>query len=142
MEHLSEFIVNNPFLWGALAVVLVMLIKSEYEHQTSRANQLGPVNATRLMNNHDDALVLDVRESSDYSKGHIKNAKHMPLTSFKEHVDDIAKHKEAPVLAYCNSGSSSARACRMLQKAGFSNVHNITGGINSWTEAKLPITTK
>ena len=106
MEHLLEFIVNNPFLWGALAVVLVMLIKSEYDHQTNRANQLNPVNATRLMNNHEDAVVLDVRESSDFSKGHIKNAKNVPLSKLKERIDEISKNKETPVLAYCNSGTS------------------------------------
>ena len=142
MEHLLEFIVNNPFLWGALAVVLVMLIKSEYEHQTNRANQLSPVNATRLMNNHDNALVLDVREASDFGKGHIKNSKNIPLSSFKAHLDEISKQKDVPVLAYCASGNASGKACRLLQQAGFSNVHNITGGLNSWVEAKLPITSK
>ena len=142
MEHLLEFIVNNPFLWGALAVVLVMLIKSEYDHQTNRANQLNPVNATRLMNNHEDAVVLDVRESSDFSKGHIKNAKNVPLSKLKERIDEISKNKETPVLAYCNSGNISNRACRLLQQAGFSSVHNITGGLNGWVDAKLPTTSK
>ena len=142
MEHLLEFIVNNPFLWGALAVVLVMLIKSEYDHQTNRANQLNPVNATRLMNNHEDAVVLDVRETSDFSKGHIKNAKNVPLSALKERVNEISKNKDTPVLAYCSSGNVSNRACRLLQQAGFNNVHNITGGLNGWVDAKLPVTSK
>lgn len=141
MEHLSEFISNHIFLWGALAAVLVLLIKSEYEHQTGKANQLNPVNAIRIMNN-EDALVLDVRESSEFGKGHIKSAKNIPFSTLKDKLKDIMKYKDAAVLAYCNSGSVSNKACRVLQKEGFTNVHNIAGGINSWLDAKLPVTKK
>ena len=141
MEHLSEFISNHIFLWGALAAVLVLLIKSEYEHQSGRATQLNPVNAIRVMNN-EDALVLDVRESSEFGKGHIKGAKNIPFSSLKDKLMDIKKYKDAAVLAYCNSGAVSNKACKVLQKEGFTNVHNIAGGINSWLDAKLPITKK
>lgn len=141
MEHLSEFVSNHIFLWGGLAAVLVLLIKAEFEHQTSKANQLAPINAIRLMNN-EDALVLDVREPAEFSKGHIKNAKNMPFSSLKDKLKDIAKYKEAAVLAYCNTGAVSNKACKVLQQDGFSNVHNIAGGINSWLDAKLPVTKK
>ena len=92
MEHLSEFIGNHIFLWGALAAVLVLLIKTELEHQSGKANQLNPMNAIRVMNN-DDALVLDVRETADFGKGHIKNAKNMPLSSLKDKLKGITKYK-------------------------------------------------
>ena len=142
MEHLPEFIMNHPLLWGGLAVVLVLLIRSEYEHQTSKASQLDPMNAIRLMNNNDDALVIDVRETADYKKGHIKNAKNIPLTTLKDKLDDFSKYKDQAVLAYCSSGAVSNKACSLLQKAGFSNVHNISGGLNGWLDAKLPTTKK
>jgi rhodanese-related sulfurtransferase len=141
MEHLSEFIGNHIFLWGALVAVLILLIKAEIEHQGGKANQLNPMNATRMMNN-EDALVLDVRETADFSKGHIKNAKNIPFSSFKDKVKDIAKYKNKAVLTYCATGAVSNRACKLLQKEGFTNVHNVAGGMNSWLEAKLPTTKK
>lgn len=141
MEHLSEFIGNHIFLWGGLVAVLILLIKSEFEHQSGKANQLNPVNAIRVMNN-EDALVLDVREAADFGKGHIKNAKNVPFSSFKNKLKDITKHKNASVLAYCNTGAISGKACRVLRQEGFTNVHNIAGGINSWQDAKLPVTKK
>ncbi len=141
MEHLSEFIGNHIFLWGALVAVLILLVKSEIEHQSGRSNQLNPMNAIRMMNN-EDALVLDVRETADFGKGHIKNAKNMPFSSLKDKLKDITKYKNGAVLAYCNTGAVSNKACNVLQKEGFTNVHNITGGINSWLEAKLPTTKK
>ncbi|MDH5611330.1 MAG: rhodanese-like domain-containing protein [Gammaproteobacteria bacterium] len=120
----------------------MMLIKTEYETRTSQSVQIIPMNAIRLINNNDDALIIDVRESSEFAKGHIKGAINLPLSSFKDKLSSISKSKDTAVLTYCNSGATSGKACRLLTQAGFSNVHNIAGGINNWLEAKLPITTK
>jgi len=142
MQQMFEFVGNHPYLWMGLAVVLVLLIKAELESRLGKSIHLTATNAIRLINNNDDALILDVRESSDFSKGHIKGAKNLPLSAFKDRLDGLKQDKNAVVLAYCNSGASSTRACRLLTQAGFANVHNIAGGINGWLEAKLPVTTK
>jgi len=137
MEQLIEFAGNHLFLVGAFVVVLTLVIKAEYEHQSGRANQIDPTAAIRLMNN-DDAVVLDVREAADFNNGHIKNAKNIPLSSLKSQLDSLVKDKNKPVLAYCRSGNVSGKASRILKSSGFSNVHNLAGGILSWQEANLP----
>ena len=141
MEQLIEFAGNHLFLVGAFVVVLALVIKAEYEHQSGRANQLDPTAAIRLMNN-DEAVVLDVREAADFNKGHIKNAKNIPFTSLKGQLENLQKDREKPVLAYCRSGNVSGKACRILKGSGFSNVHNLAGGILSWQDANLPLTKK
>lgn len=141
MEHLPEFISNHIFLCGGLVVVLVMLIKAELDHQTSKAFQLNPVAAIRMMNDA-ETLLLDVRESTEYGNGHIKNAINVPMSSLKEKLQDIMRYKDKPVLAYCSSGVVSGRACKTLKQAGFVNIHNLEGGMSSWQEAKLPVTKK
>jgi len=141
MEQLIEFAGNHLFLMGAFVVVLALVIKAEYEHQLGRANQMDPTAAIRLMNN-DEAVVLDVREAADFSNGHIKNAKNIPFTSLKGQLDNLVKDREKPVLAYCRSGNVSGKACRILKSSGFSNVHNLAGGILSWQDANLPLTKK
>ena len=83
MEQLSEFILNNLLLFAALAVVMVMLIKAELDHQANRGSFLSPSMAIRLMNNHSDALILDIRTVADYKNGHIKGAKNIPLFPLK-----------------------------------------------------------
>ena len=142
MQQLFEFVGNHPYLWMALAAVLVMLIKSEYEYRANQSVHVIPMNAIRLINNNDDALVIDVRESGDFGKGHIKGATNLPLSAIKDKLESISKDKDSVILAYCNSGATSNKACRLLTQAGFTNVHNIAGGINAWLEAKLPTTTK
>ncbi|MGB5277431.1 MAG: rhodanese-like domain-containing protein [Gammaproteobacteria bacterium] len=141
MEQIIEFASNHLLLVGAFVVVLALVIKAEFEHQSGRANQMDPTAAIRLMNN-DDAVVLDVRESADFNNGHIKNAKNVPMSSLKGQIDSLTKHKDKPVLAYCRSGNLSGKACRMLKHSGFSNVHNLAGGILSWQDANLPLTKK
>lgn len=141
MGHLPEFITNHIFLCGSFVVVLFMVIKAEMDHQTGKAFRLNPVNAIRMMNDN-DALLLDVREPVDYGKAHISNATNMPLSTFKERLKDITQYKDKPVLTYCSSGSVSAQACKALKQAGFTNVHNVNGGLSGWQEAKLPVTGK
>ena len=141
MEQLIEFAGNHLFLVGAFVVVLTLVIKAEYEHQTGRANQMEPTAAIRLMNN-DEAVVLDVREAADFNNGHIKKAKNIPMTSFKGQLDSLLKDKDKPILTYCRSGNVSGKACRILKSSGFSNVHNLAGGIVSWQDANLPLTKK
>jgi rhodanese-related sulfurtransferase len=141
MEHLPEFISNNIFLCGGFVVVLLMVIKTEMDHQTSRAFKLNPVNAIRMMNDG-DTLLLDVRETADYGKSHIKDAKNVPSSSLKDKLKDILQYKDKAVLAYCASGATSAQACKTLKNAGFTNVHSIDGGLSGWLDAKLPVTEK
>lgn len=142
MEQLSEFILNNLLLFGALFAVMVMLIKSELDHQANKGSQLSPSSAIRLMNNHSDALVLDVRTAADYKNGHIKGAKNIPLSDLAGSIESLEKEKDKPVLIYCNSGNSVMRAIRMLKKAGFEKVNNLEGGIAAWKEANMPLTKK
>ncbi|HHO60029.1 MAG TPA: rhodanese-like domain-containing protein [Thiotrichales bacterium] len=142
MDQITEFVSNNLFLFVALFAVLVMLIKAEYEHQTSKAVQLSPSQATRLMNNHEDALVLDIRSKDEYAKGHIRQARNIPLAELKEQLDKLADYRDKPVIIYCNSGNTSSKAGRLLQSAGFTTIHNLAGGVAGWKEANLPLTKK
>jgi len=142
MEQLSEFVLNNLLLFAALVVVLVMLIKAELEHQANKGSYLSPSKATRLMNNHSDALILDIRASADFKKGHIKGAKNIPLSDFASSVEKLTADKDKPVLVYCNSGNTVTRAIKMLKKAGFQQVNNLEGGIAAWKEANMPLSKK
>ncbi len=142
MEQLSEFILNNLLLFAALFVVMVMLIRSELDHQANKDLQLSPAKAIRLMNNHSNILVLDVRTPADYKKGHIKGAKNVPLSDLATSVDKLADDKSRPILVYCNSGTTVVRAIKLLKKAGFENVNNLEGGIAAWKEANMPLSKK
>ena len=142
MEQISEFITNNLLLFAALFGVMVMLIKAELDHQANKGLYLSPANAIRLMNNNSDTLIIDTRTTAEFSSGHIKGAKNMPLSDFAKNVDGLAAHKSNPVLVYCNSGNTVIRAIKLLQKAGFAKISNLEGGIGAWKEASMPLVKK
>lgn len=142
MEQLSEFVLNNLLLFAALVVVMVMLIKAELEHQANKGSYLSPSMATRLMNNDNDTLVIDVRTPADFKNGHIKGAKNIPLSDFAASVEKLAADKDKTVLVYCNSGNTVTRAIKLLKKAGFEKVNNLDGGIAAWKEANMPLSKK
>lgn len=142
MEQLSEFVLNNILLFAALLGVLIMLIKAELDHQATKGMLLSPAMAIRLMNNHDDALVIDIRTAADFKNGHIKGAKSAPLSEFASKIDNFSSYKDKPVLIYCNSGNTATRAIKLLKNAGFEQVNNLQGGIIAWKDANMPLTKK
>jgi rhodanese-related sulfurtransferase len=105
------------------------------------AAELSPAAATLLMN-REDAVVLDVRESTEWAGGHIANARHIALGQFDKHLVEIDKYKQTPVIVCCASGGRGQSARDKLVKAGFEKVFNLAGGIGAWTEAGLPLTRK
>ena len=139
MEQLTAFVADNLLLFGALVVVLVLLIRAELDHQLNKGLLLSPSAAVRMLNNSGDALVIDTRSSAEFKKGHIKGARNLPLADFANKLGDIDGHKSSPVLVYCNSGVTASKAIRALKKAGFQQVNNLEGGILAWQEANLPL---
>lgn len=141
MPQYIEFASNHPYLFMALIVVLALIIKTEIESRLSGVAQTSALEAVRLMD-EDGMLILDVREASEYSAGHLRQALHIPLSSLKSRLNELEKYKNKTVLAYCRSGNRSNTACRQLKKAGFEKTHNLAGGVIAWGNANLPLTKK
>lgn len=137
INQLIEFTSNHPMLVAALAGILVMLIGGELRQRISGINQVGPGDATRMLN-HDNAVIVDMREDKDYREGHIVNAVHTPASN-SDAVQKLEKFRERPVIVYCRSGHTSAGFCSKLRKQGFTSVYNLAGGVLAWQKAGLPL---
>jgi len=79
-----------------------------------------------------EAIILDVRELDEWHAQHITGAIHIPLAQVEQRLGELAQYKNSPVIVQCRSGKRSARAADTLQSAGFTQVYNLTGGINAW----------
>jgi rhodanese-related sulfurtransferase len=133
-----EFITQNIWLILLAAMSGFMLFGAGgLLGKLSGVKQIGPQEAVLLFN-HDDALVLDVREQSEWADGHINRAKHIPIGQLKSRLADLEKFKGKPIVAVCRTGSRSGSACGILKKAGFENLHNLAGGMVAWEQAGLP----
>lgn len=134
-----EFVQQN-LIWVALAaasggMLLWQTIKGSGGKNIS-------VGEATLMINRQDALVVDVRETAEWSAGHIPDARHLPLSQFAKHLVEIEKFKDKPLILVCASGNRSSSACNALKKSGFSQVFNLAGGMRAWIDAGLPVTKK
>ena len=86
----------------------------------------------RLMGEHGDAVVLDVRTPGEFHAGHIPGAINLDLADrdFAEKVQ--AYDRNTTVLLYCRSGSRSYHAGNIMMKLGFAQVYNLASGLFGW----------
>jgi rhodanese-related sulfurtransferase len=87
-----------------------------------------------------DIQLLDVRTPAEYNSGHIKNSLQADWNDKKEfnrRIEFIDKSK--PVYVYCLAGGRSAAAGKEMRAMGYENVYELTGGINAWKAASLPL---
>ncbi|MDD5461857.1 MAG: rhodanese-like domain-containing protein [Methylococcales bacterium] len=83
------------------------------------------------------AVIVDVREDSEWNEGHIPGAIHIPLGQLNERLPELKLYKDSTVITQCKSGGRSAKALDILKSAGFSKVYSMEGGIMAWDEAGL-----
>ncbi|MCU7915485.1 MAG: rhodanese-like domain-containing protein [Candidatus Thiodiazotropha sp. (ex Gloverina cf. vestifex)] len=138
MQQLIEFTMNHWILVTAFVLIAAYLI---YTLTLGDKGAVDPAAATEMIN-HQQAVVVDVRPSADFHKGHIINAINIPSNGFNNQISTLNKHKDKPIIISCRSGAQSSAACQQLKKSGFEQVYNLKGGILAWQNANLPITRK
>ncbi len=133
------FVQNNFLLVTILVLSGGILLWELLSRRSGR--EISTLLAVQLIN-YKDALVLDVREESEYDAGHIPNSKHIPADKIKDRIEELEKFKDKPIVIIYRSGVRSGSAGATLHANGFSLIHNLTGGIDTWKHADLPIVKK
>lgn len=84
---------------------------------------------TLVSKNH--AFLLDVRTVDEFSGGHVEGATNIPVQELEAKLSTLPAKKDQDIVVYCRSGHRSAMAKEMLEKAGFTKVHNL-GPMTNW----------
>jgi rhodanese-related sulfurtransferase len=137
MDTYLEFAANHTLLVTALLFSFFLLVFTEIRRQAQGITNVEPQAAVKLINA--DAVVIDLRSSEAFARGHIVNAKNIPADELTGNEKKYKKYKSRPILAVCDAGITSAKAVDTLRKAGLENVYGLKGGINAWTQANLPL---
>lgn len=133
-----DFLVKNSVLVLIMLASGGMLFWSLVYNQLSGMNEVGPQQAT-MLHNQRDAVLLDLRETKDYSGGRLPKAVHLPLSQLSTRVGELAKFQGKPIIAYCDRGNRSRMAGRSLKKAGHAEIYSLAGGIEAWKTAGFPL---
>lgn len=137
MPDLLIFIQNHQMLFLGLAIVLVALVTIEFMKIRRGNNQILPQEAIKLIN-HENAVVVDIRDGDVFSKGHIINAISLPLSEIQTKHKKLDKFKSNPILIICSNGTESLSAVDSLAKLGY-DTRIISGGIRGWKDAEMPL---
>ena len=81
-------------------------------------------------------VLLDVREPSEFDICRIEGARLMPMASVLTHYLEL--DKGAPTVVICHRGGRSMQVALFLEKQGFTNVINLTGGVAAWAKDVAP----
>ncbi len=86
-------------------------------------------------------LLVDVREESEWAKGHVPGAVHLGKGVIERDIEARVPDAAAPLVLYCGGGYRSALAADNLQKMGYTNVLSMDGGWRGWRDKGYPIAT-
>ena len=106
----------------------------------SRIDEVDPAVVREQVSN--GAVVVDVRETDEWSTGHIPGAKHVPKSYLETRIEGAAPDRSQHVILYCQSGNRSAWAARtLIDDLGYENVESMTGGITLWKDRGYEVQT-
>jgi rhodanese-related sulfurtransferase len=86
----------------------------------------------------DSFHLIDVREESEFAKGHLPEAIHLGKGIIERDIEERIPDTKAEIVLYCGGGFRSALAADNLQKMGYANVISMDGGIRGWREKGYP----
>ena len=134
------------FVLLLLSFVLVACGGSEAETAVSEPAEAIDVSAlpdqisietVHQVKDQDDVFVIDVREQDEYDQWHIPGVTLIPMSTFQDNMDQLPTDKE--IIVTCNSGNRSGQVTDFLLQNGYTNVHNMEGGIVAWDKAGFEV---
>ena len=129
------FLKNNILLFILALVSGALLLWPLLQR---RGNKVSILQATQLFNQC-KTLFLDVREEAEFAKGHVREARNIPLKQLSDKLGELAKFKAKNVVVICATGVQSSKAAGQLKAAGFESVHIMDGGVAAWQSQGLPV---
>lgn len=141
MEQAIEFVGNHPLLAGGFFAVLALLIWTEIARRLQGLEELTPSQAVAWINDP-AAAVVDISSAADFNRGHIINARNLPLSRIVQADAEVRKLLERKVLVVCKTGQSAAQAAAALKKLGVRDVAVLKGGMARWISDQYPVTAR
>jgi rhodanese-related sulfurtransferase len=109
------------------------------EDAKTRIREISMSEVKRKMDAGERFQLLDVREESEWAKGHLPGARHLGKGVLERDVEKAIPDSTSEIVLYCGGGFRSALAADNLQKMGYGKVWSMAGGWRQWNESGLPV---
>jgi rhodanese-related sulfurtransferase len=104
-----------------------------------RINEISPEQARAQLAQNPKALLVDVREDSEWNNGHAAGAIHLGKGVLERDLERTIPDPATEIILYCGGGFRSALAAEMAQRMGYTRVFSLAGGYRAILEAKWPV---
>lgn len=135
IDQLFEFAFNHFML---VSVFVFLLIAFFINENRQGGATVSPADLVKLIN-HEEAVVLDIRDRKEFKEGHIVNAVNIPYASMNDKIQELEKFKERKLVIVCKMGQHSGAIGKKLRGLGFAEVQRLSGGISEWRASNLPL---
>lgn len=137
MDSIFEYAGNHPFLFGGMLLMFGIVFAYEMRVARRKGVDVTPAEAVALING--GAQPVDIRAAAQFEKGHLLDARNVPLSDLEQHLPSLEKLKDRGILIYCDNGASSIKAIEKLRERGVANAKSLRGGLTAWRGENLPV---
>jgi rhodanese-related sulfurtransferase len=88
----------------------------------------------QLRDRGEQFLLLDVRNPDEYATAKIDGATLIPMGELQSRLGELEPHKNGRIVVHCHHGGRSLRVTNFLKQQGFTQVQNMAGGIDAWSQ--------
>ncbi len=92
--------------------------------------EISPQELRQKLDENRAVFLLDIREQSEYDFVHLEGVRLVPLNTLPQHLGSIPSDKE--IVVYCHHGQRSLYVTAYLHQNGYTDVKNLTSGIDQW----------
>jgi rhodanese-related sulfurtransferase len=136
MTEYLQFLEKHWLLSLAAILLIFAIIIVELLDQRKKPKSISPAGAVDKIN-HEDAVVIDIRDPTQFEKGHILNSLSSNRDQF--HQGHMDKYKTTPLIIVCQQGLDSQKLVKDLEERGFIQAFALQSGIQGWLDANLPL---
>ena len=104
-----------------------------------RVNEVDVQQVKRWMEQNRPFVFVDVREESEWAKGHLPSAQYLGRAILERDIETRYPELDTPLVLYCGGGFRSVLAADNLQQMGYRDVISMDGGYRGWVESGYPI---
>jgi len=140
-KKLSFFLVITFFVLYSASVVHAVDKTPEQVVREAKASisEMSINEVKKMIDNREDIILLDVRDSEEYETGHIPGAINISRGSLDFKVHLIIPDKNEKVVVYCGLDLRSPLATKSMNDLGYKKAVNMIGGLKAWKESGYPI---
>jgi rhodanese-related sulfurtransferase len=138
MHQLTQFFLHHWMLASGFLIALIFIFVEEVRSGASGGKRMSPQQLTYCIN-QGSAKVVDIRDVAAFREGHVTGAVNIPESDFDQKIGQLGG-KERTIIIIAGAQLQKAHiVARKLHKAGYTDVHQLSGGINAWKNASLPL---